>query len=74
MHLRLLDLCFTTDMPFYCAAVGRGPTLLLVRDTQGQVFGGYASQAWQKQGKFYGALLQLLQTVRAAVCSMPSQS
>lgn len=36
------------------AAAGKGPTMLLVKDKQGQVFGGYASEPWLKNGKFYG--------------------
>ena len=33
---------------------GKGPTMLLVKDKQGQLFGGYASEPWLKNGKFYG--------------------
>lgn len=28
--------------------------MLLVKDKGGGLFGGYASEAWEKQGKFYG--------------------
>ena len=31
-----------------------GPTLLLVRDKQGYLFGGYAASPWEKTGHFYG--------------------
>lgn len=31
-----------------------GPTLLLVRDKQGHLFGGFASESWHKNGQFYG--------------------
>lgn len=35
-------------------AAAPGPTLLLVRDKGGAVFGGFASQAWRRCGTFYG--------------------
>lgn len=34
--------------------VGKGPTLLVVRDTGGHVFGGYAAQSWSIGPSFYG--------------------
>ena len=33
-----------------------GPTLVLVRDKQGYLFGGFAADSWHKNGQFYGAL------------------
>lgn len=36
------------------AAAGKGPTMLLVKDKAGHVFGGYASEPWLKNGKYYG--------------------
>lgn len=32
----------------------RGPTLLLIRDTKGHVFGGFASHAWEVKPQFQG--------------------
>ncbi|XP_019120451.2 MTOR-associated protein MEAK7 [Larimichthys crocea] len=32
----------------------RGPTLLLIRDTKGHVFGGFASHAWEIKPQFQG--------------------
>ncbi|KAM4618715.1 MTOR-associated protein MEAK7 isoform 1-T2 [Polymixia lowei] len=32
----------------------RGPTLLLIRDTKGHVFGGFASHAWELKPQFQG--------------------
>lgn len=32
----------------------RGPTLLLIRDTKGHVFGGFASQSWEVKPQFQG--------------------
>ena len=37
-------------------AGGKGPTMLVVRDKSGQVFGGYASEPWLKNGKYYGEI------------------
>lgn len=33
---------------------GKGPTLVVVKGKQGQLFGGYASEPWLKNGKYYG--------------------
>ena len=38
-------------------AAGRGPALVIVRDKQGHVFGGFASVPLQKSGQFYGAVV-----------------
>lgn len=32
----------------------KGPTLLVVRDTGGHVFGGFAAQSWNIGPSFYG--------------------
>ncbi|DBA99854.1 hypothetical protein WJX77_006296 [Trebouxia sp. C0004] len=52
---------------FMGKVAGKGPTLLLVKDKQGQLFGGYASEPWLKNGKYYGNfstfLFQLLPKV-----------
>ena len=32
----------------------RGPSLVVVRDTDGHVFGGYAPESWHCNGDFYG--------------------
>ena len=42
------------------AAGGKGPTMLLVRNKGGQVFGGYASEPWLKNGKYYGEVITSL--------------
>ena len=39
------------------ASGGKGPTVLVVRDKQGHVFGGYASESWTKNGKFFGEVI-----------------
>lgn len=46
---------------------GKGPTVMLIKGKQGQLFGGYASEPWLKNGKYYGNfscfLFQLLPKV-----------
>lgn len=37
-----------------------GPTLLIVKDKEGYMYGGYASQAWERHGDFYGDLKSFL--------------
>eukprot|EP00892_Ulva_mutabilis_P001870 jgi/Ulvmu1/11684/UM008_0094.1 len=39
---------------FLEAAGGLGPTLLVVRDTSGAVYGCYAPESWSQHGDFYG--------------------
>ena len=34
---------------------GRGPTVVLIKDRQEALFGGFAADAWAKNGQFYGA-------------------
>ncbi|KAL3142937.1 hypothetical protein ABBQ38_003222 [Trebouxia sp. C0009 RCD-2024] len=52
---------------FMGKVAGKGPTMLLVKDKAGHVFGGYASEPWLKNGKYYGNfssfLFQLLPSV-----------
>ncbi|XP_042438775.1 MTOR-associated protein MEAK7-like [Zingiber officinale] len=33
---------------------GDGPTVLIIKDNEGFVYGGYASQPWDRQSDFYG--------------------
>ncbi|XP_060069360.1 MTOR-associated protein MEAK7-like [Ylistrum balloti] len=35
--------------------LNKGPSLLIVKDKTGHVFGGYASEKWQLNSKFYGS-------------------
>lgn len=32
----------------------RGPTLLLIKDTKGHIFGGFASHGWEVKPQFQG--------------------
>lgn len=38
----------------------RGPTLLIVEDTKGHVFGGFASDSWRLGPKFIGKAIHVL--------------
>ncbi|KAL6005377.1 hypothetical protein ACLOJK_005944 [Asimina triloba] len=37
-----------------------GPTVLLIKDKEGYIYGGYASQPWKRHGDFYGDLKSFL--------------
>ncbi|CAL9094721.1 unnamed protein product [Musa acuminata var. zebrina] len=39
---------------------GDGPTVLIIKDTEGYVYGGYASQPWERQSDFYGDMKSFL--------------
>lgn len=46
-----------------------GPSVFLVKDQEGSIFGGYASQSWERHGDFYGEMKSFLFTLqpRAAI-------
>lgn len=44
----------TSLLTFYKHLDGKAPTVLVVRDTDGHVFGGYASEAWHVSRAFFG--------------------
>lgn len=37
-----------------------GPTVLIIKDKEGYVYGGYASQPWERHGDFYGDMKSFL--------------
>lgn len=37
-----------------------GPTVLVIKDREGYIYGGYASQPWEKHGDFYGDMKSFL--------------
>ena len=46
--------------------VDKGPSLVVVRDTDGHVFGGYAPESWHCNGDFYGEWVSRHTCVRCA--------
>lgn len=44
-------------------AIVQGPSVLVVKDKQGCVYGGYASQPWEKHSDFYGDMKSFLFTL-----------
>lgn len=39
---------------------GEGPTVLIVKDKEDCIYGGYASQPWDRHGDFYGDMKSFL--------------
>jgi len=39
---------------------GDAQTVLIVKDTEGSVYGGYASQPWERHSDFYGDMKSFL--------------
>ncbi|XP_062168146.1 uncharacterized protein LOC133874279 isoform X2 [Alnus glutinosa] len=37
-----------------------GPTVLIIKDKEGYIYGGYASQRWERHGDFYGDMKSFL--------------
>lgn len=54
-----LSLLFINCLIKFCSIDG-GPTVLIVKDKQGYIYGGYASQPLEKHGDFYGDLKSFL--------------
>ncbi|XP_026440247.1 TLD domain-containing protein 1-like isoform X1 [Papaver somniferum] len=57
-HSSLHGLSFNTFMGNVTMA--EGPTLLIVKDKEGCVYGGYASQPWERHSDFYGDMKSFL--------------
>jgi hypothetical protein len=38
----------------------KGPSLIVVKDKDGFIFGGFASQGWELNPKFYGKYFYLI--------------
>ncbi|KAJ4819436.1 TLD domain-containing protein 1 [Rhynchospora pubera] len=41
-------------------STGEGPTILVIRDKEGYIYGGYASQPWERHSDFYGDMKSFL--------------
>lgn len=37
-----------------------GPTVLIIMDKEGHIYGGYASKRWERHGDFYGDMKSFL--------------
>ena len=37
-----------------------GPTVLIIKDREGYIYGGYASQPWERHADFYGDMKSFL--------------
>lgn len=37
-----------------------GPTVMIIRDKEGYLYGGYASQPWERHAEFYGDMKSFL--------------
>lgn len=37
-----------------------GPTVLIIKDKEGHIYGGYASQPWERHADFYGDMKSFL--------------
>lgn len=44
----------TTLVSFYQNTDDQGPTVLIVKTDENEVFGGFASESWKKSSKYYG--------------------
>lgn len=55
-----------------CRVAQAAPTLLLIRDKGGALFGGIAHAPWQKSGSFYGAACKIISALQP-VCSRQQQ-
>lgn len=43
-----------THKAFHSLCDNQGPTIILIRSSQEQVFGGYASVSWNSEGEKFG--------------------
>lgn len=46
--------------PYLNCRNDKGPTLLVIKDKEGYIYGGYASQPWEKHADFYGDMKSFL--------------
>ncbi|KAI3447425.1 hypothetical protein Pfo_004090 [Paulownia fortunei] len=55
-HSAVHGLSFNT----YLGNMLDGPTVLIIKDREGYMYGGYASQPWERHGDFYGDMRSFL--------------
>lgn len=51
--LSLLLLYFSYWLTIHCRN-DKGPSVLIIKDKEGYIYGGYASQPWERHAEFYG--------------------
>ncbi|KAL0316070.1 UNVERIFIED_CONTAM: MTOR-associated protein MEAK7 [Sesamum radiatum] len=56
-HSSVHGLSFNT---FLGNILNDGPTVLIIKDTDGYIYGGYASQPWERHSDFYGDMRSFL--------------
>lgn len=60
MRIREWDVVFSTDSDgvsfhtFYFTILKYNPTMIVVKDTKGRVFGGFVTEKWHPGKRFYG--------------------
>ena len=52
--------------------IAAGPSITLIRDKGGGVFGGYAAEAWEKHGQFYGSAASFVFSVLPILARFPA--
>ncbi|OVA06450.1 EF-hand domain [Macleaya cordata] len=57
-HSAVNGLSFNTFMGNI--SMGEGPTVLIIKDKEGCIYGGYASQPWERHSDFYGDMKSFL--------------
>ncbi|GAV70521.1 TLD domain-containing protein, partial [Cephalotus follicularis] len=57
-HSAFNGLSFNTFLG--CISNGEGPKVLIIKDREGYIYGGYASQPWERHGDFYGNMKSFL--------------
>lgn len=57
-HSSLNGLSFNTFLGHI--STEEGPTVLVIKDREGYIYGGYASQPWERHGDFYGDMKSFL--------------
>ncbi|KAF8397951.1 hypothetical protein HHK36_016877 [Tetracentron sinense] len=57
-HSALNGLSFNTFLGN--VTIDQGPTVLIIKDKEGYIYGGYASQPWERHGDFYGDMKSFL--------------
>lgn len=63
----IISLCWLGSF-LYIYRSGDGPTVLIIKDAEGFIYGGYASQPWERQSDFYGDMKSFLFQLYPRAC------